>query len=64
MKELTYYMGDKEEAELWAIVREACRVSTPAWRAWEQLHSYHSTVFLIEGEHFTVYDDGSKRKTV
>lgn len=43
VKELTFYMGDKTDDELWTIVREACRTSTPLWRAYEELRTrmYH-----------------------
>ena len=39
VKSLTFYMGDKTTEELWKIVREECRRTTPAWRAYERLHS-------------------------
>lgn len=39
VKDLTFYMGDKTDDELWAIVREACRPSTPTWRAYERLRT-------------------------
>ena len=41
VKDLTFYMGDKTDDELWAIVRESCRGSTPTWRAYERLHGQY-----------------------
>lgn len=38
-KDLTFYMGDKSNDELMALIREACRPRTDWWRAYEQLHS-------------------------
>jgi len=39
VKELTFYMRDKTDDELWDIIEEACRASTPLWRAYEVLRS-------------------------
>jgi len=38
VKDLTFYMGDKSDDEVWDIVREACRGGSREWRAYERLH--------------------------
>jgi len=46
-KSLTYFMADKSDDELWAIVREVCRKDTPSWRACETLSArYHQARLL------------------
>jgi len=42
-KDLTFFMGDKSNDELWGIVAEACRVRTDAWRAYEELRARDRT---------------------
>jgi len=42
VKGLVFYMGDKLDDELWLIVQEACRDTTPEWRAYERLRSIYS----------------------
>ena len=39
IKKLIFYMKDETDNALWDIVQEACRVTTPAWRAYEELRS-------------------------
>lgn len=39
IKKLIFYMKDETNDALWDIVQEACRVTTPAWRAYEELRS-------------------------
>ena len=51
VKELTFYMGDKTTNELWSFIREACRVDTPSWRAYEQLRSHYQRTLFFDGEH-------------
>lgn len=46
-KSLTFYMGDKDHEELFAIVREACRKDTKSWRAYERLHAEYQLGKLI-----------------
>jgi len=48
VKELTFDMNDKTDEKLWGIVREACRITTPAWRAYERLHSRYRIMKLRE----------------
>lgn len=39
VKDLTFFMGDKSDDELWGIVREACWVRTDTRRAYEELRA-------------------------
>ena len=39
LKELTSYMGDRSDLELWALIEDACRSRTDWWRAYGQLRS-------------------------
>ena len=48
VKDLTFYMGDKTDDELWLIVQEACRGTTPEWRAYERLRGLYSQMKLRE----------------
>ena len=41
-RELTFDPSGKSDNALWADVQEACRVSTPAWRAYEELRARHT----------------------
>ena len=38
-KSLVCDVSDKTEGELWEFVREACRIDSVTWRAYERLHS-------------------------
>ena len=51
VKDLTFYMGDKTTDELWGIIREACRVKTSTWRAYEELRSHYQRTIFVDGEH-------------
>jgi len=46
VKDLTFYMGDKTDEELWEIVQEACRGGSREWRAYERLRGRFT--FLID----------------
>jgi len=63
VKELTFYMGDKTDEELWAIVREACRGNTESWRAYEKIHwRYTHLGRLYDAARSTIRDVYSRIK--